>query len=192
MVYTAEPDPLCYTGTTVLKNKMGLRRQDDLDEFELAMFLTRADEDWPSGDLDYGHYKALHRHLFQDVYQWAGKPRTIRIGKGGNWFCYPEYIDREMLRIFSALAASDHLVGLAPQEFAEKAPHVLAEINAVHPFREGNGRTQLAFLSLLAENAGMSFDDDVLVQDRVIQAMIDSFSGDEKPLAKLIRAIVGG
>jgi cell filamentation protein len=71
----------------------GVRRQDDLDEFELAMFLTRADEDWPSGDLDYGHYKALHRHLFQDVYRWAGKPRSLRIGKGGNWFWYPEYID---------------------------------------------------------------------------------------------------
>lgn len=192
MVYTAEPDPLCYAGTTVLKNKMGLRRQDDLDEFELAMFLTRADEDWPPGELDYAHYKALHRHLFQDVYRWAGKPRSLRIGKGGNWFCYPEYIDGEMQRIFTDLAASGHLLGLPRLEFAEKAAHILAEINAVHPFREGNGRTQLAFLSLLAENAGMSFDDDVLVQDRVIQAMIDSFSGDEEPLAKLIGEIVGG
>jgi cell filamentation protein len=97
-----------------------------------------------------------------------------------------------MQRIFMELAVSYYLLGVLLQQFAEKAAHILAEINAVHPFREGNGGTQLAFLSLLAENSGMSFDDDVLVQDRVIQAMIDSFSGDEKPLAKLIREIVGG
>ncbi|MHC1551257.1 hypothetical protein [Phyllobacterium sp. K27] len=84
MVYTAESDPLCYPGTTVLCNKLGLQNQDDLDEAELALFLIRADEDFPYGRLDYPHYMALHHHLFQDVYEWAGQPRTIRIGKGGN------------------------------------------------------------------------------------------------------------
>nr|WP_205910348.1 Fic family protein [Rhizobium sp. FKL33] len=191
-MYTAESDPLCYAGTTVLKNKMGLRAQNDLDEFELAMFLTRADEDWPQGKLDYEHYKALHRHLFQDVYRWAGKPRTIRIGKGGNWFCYPEYIDREMSRIFSDLAASGHFSRLAPAEFAVRAARTLADINAVHPFREGNGRTQLAFLALLAQNAGLPFNDDLLSPKRVIQSMIDSFGGKEEPLAELILEIVSG
>jgi cell filamentation protein len=126
-----------------------------LEEYELAMFLTRADEDWPAGQLDYEHYKALHHHLFQDVYEWAGRPRTIRIGKNGNWFCYPEYIDQEMDRIFEELADSNHLTELSVDEFAKETAHVLAEINAVHPFREGNGRTQLALLSILAEHAGL-------------------------------------
>jgi cell filamentation protein len=99
VTYTAEHDPLCYPGTSVLKNRLDIRNQSDLDEYELAIFLTCADEDWPAGQLDYEHYKALHHHLFQDVYEWAGKQRTIRIGKNGNWFCYPEYIGQEMDRV---------------------------------------------------------------------------------------------
>ncbi len=190
MVYTAELDPLCYPGTDVLRNKLDLMSQAELDEYELAVFLTRADEPFPPGKLDYPHYRALHHHLFQDVYSWAGEARTIRIGKGGNWFCYPEYIEREMTRIFAELKAAKHLREYGPQRFSTAAAHVLAEINAVHPFREGNGRTQLAFLLLLAENAGLSFNDDLLDRDRVIGAMIESFSGDEQPLAQLILEIV--
>lgn len=190
MVYAAESDPLCYPGTTVLRNLLNIEDQDELDEFELALFLTRADEPLPAGNLDYSHYLALHRHLFQDVYGWAGELRTIRIGKGGNWFAYPEYIDGEMQRIFRELGDTDTLADLNAEAFAAHVAHILAELNAVHPFREGNGRTQLTFLAMLAEHAGYAFDADVLDRDRVIQAMIDSFAGDEAPLASLILDII--
>ncbi|WP_352652643.1 hypothetical protein [Mesorhizobium sp. M0659] len=83
MVYAAEHDPLCYPGTTVLRNRLNIKDQARLDEFELALFLTRADEHIPAGRLDFEHYKAVHHHLFQDVYEWAGEVRAIRIGKGG-------------------------------------------------------------------------------------------------------------
>ncbi|WP_315860306.1 hypothetical protein [Rhizobium leguminosarum] len=85
MVYTAESDPLCYPGTTVLRNKLDLTDQSELDEFETTMFVLRSEELWPEGYLDVTHYLALHHHLFQDVYDWAGEICTIRIGKGGNW-----------------------------------------------------------------------------------------------------------
>ncbi|WP_366509292.1 Fic family protein [Mesorhizobium sp.] len=181
VIYAAEDDPLCYPGTTVLRNILDIHDQAKLDEFELALFLTRADEAFPSGDLDYSHYRALHRHLFQDVYAWAGEPRTIRIGKDGNWFCYPEYIETEMRRVFAELSAASHYVGAKPEIFAAGVAHVLAEINAIHPFREGNGRTQLAFLAILTDNAGYEFDDDKLERDRVMKAMIDIFPA-TKPL----------
>lgn len=154
------------------------------------MTLTRAEEDWPVGVLDYAHYCALHHHMFQDVYDWAGKPRNIRIGKGGNWFCYPEYIESEMQRIFEALLVDNLLSGLPPKAFSANAAHILAEINAVHPFREGNGRTQLSFLMILAENAGFSVDTDKLDRDKVINAMVDSFSGDEVALSNLIHVMI--
>lgn len=189
MVYAAEEDPLCYPGTTVLRNKLNIEDQPQLDEFELALFLTRADEEMPVSNLDYEHYKAVHHHLFQDVYEWAGAVRTIRIGKGGNWFCYPEYIDQEMRRIFEELAGADCLRGLGIEDFAVRAAHVLAEINAVHPFREGNGRTQFTFLAMLMENAGFPFNADMLERERVLDAMIESFAGDEAPLARLITDI---
>jgi len=189
VVYAAEDDPLYYPGTTVLRNKLNIEDQAQLDEFELALFLTRADEEVPGGNLDYEHYKVVHHHLFQDIYEWAGEVRTIRIGKGGNWFCYPEYIDQEMHRIFEGMTEADYFRGLSIEDFAVGAAHFLAEINAVHPFREGNGRTQLTFLAMLMENAGFSFNADVLERELVLDAMIKSFAGDETRLAKLIMQI---
>ncbi|WP_106754581.1 Fic/DOC family protein, partial [Pannonibacter carbonis] len=124
------------------------------------------------------------------IYEWAGQLRTIRIGKGGNWFCYPEYIQPHLEKMFARLKQLNHLKGLNRQAFSRKAAHILAEINAVHPFREGNGRTQLVFLMLLVEQAGFSFDADVLTRNRVLRAMIDSFSGAEEPLAALILDII--
>ncbi|OLP57674.1 adenosine monophosphate-protein transferase [Rhizobium rhizosphaerae] len=190
MVYTAEQDPLCYPGTTVLINKLDLVDQAELDEAELALFLIRADEPLPDGALDRAHYMAIHHHLFQDIYDWAGQPRTIRIGKGGNWFCYPEYIDRQMDLVFAKLERNGFLTGLSPEEFARQATDFLADLNAIHPFREGNGRTQLTFLSLLAENGGLPFNDDLLDRHRVIGAMIDSFDGRIEPLRQLILDLV--
>jgi fido (protein-threonine AMPylation protein) len=120
------------------------------------MSFERSTESLPSGRLSYSHFRAIHRHLFQDVYAWAGKVRTVRISKGESTFCYPEHIDQEMAKLFKALRQTGHLRGTSPQDFAKQAAHFLAELNAIHPFREGNGRTQLTFLTLLADRAGHS------------------------------------
>src|ERR1019366_6481621 len=81
-------DPYCYPGTTVLKNRAGHRTQRALTQFETAMSAQRADEPLPTGRLSVHHYQAIHRHLFQDVYSWAGTFRTVRISKDGSMFCY--------------------------------------------------------------------------------------------------------
>ena len=190
MVYAAETDPLCYPDTTVLRNLLDIEDQALLDEVELALFLTRAEEPFPAGEFDLTHYLSLHRHLFQDVYPWAGEIRTIRIGKDGNWFCFPEYIPAELNRVFNELGDPDALAQKTVPDFANHVGHFLAELNAIHPFREGNGRTQLAFLAILAEHAGFSFDEGKLDRERVIQAMIESFAGSEAPLISLIQDIV--
>ncbi len=143
-MYRAEPDPYCYPGTTILINRAGLRDQATLTAFEAEMTSQRFREPVPRGRLGYRHYRAIHRHLFQDVYPWAGKLRRLRIAKAGSAFCYPEYIDREMRRLFARLAKGRQLRGLDDTTFADQAAHFLAELNAIHPFREGNGRTQLA------------------------------------------------
>lgn len=189
-MYDAVEDPYCYPGITVLKNKLKLKTQKELDEFEAEITAQRAEEPLPAGNLTYPHYRAIHKHLFQDVYDWAGKIRTVRISKGGSMFCYPESIDREMSKLFSTLAGQQRLKGTTPDKFATKAAHFLAELNAIHPFREGNGRTQLTFLTLLAETAGHPLAMQRLDPEKVMQAMIDSFGGDEKPLAALIRDLV--
>lgn len=189
-MYDAVEDPYCYPGTTVLKNKLNLRKQTELDAFEAEITAQRAEEPLPSGRLGYAHYKAIHKHLFQDVFAWAGKIRKVRISKGGSMFCYPESIDREMSKLFGSLTTQKHFKDTAARDFAVKAAHFLAELNAIHPFREGNGRTQLTFLTLLADAAGHPLDIERLNPDAVMGAMIESFGGEEKPLAKLILGLV--
>lgn len=153
-MYGATPDPYCYPGTTILKSRANLRRQSDLDAFELAMTTQRFEEGLPTGHLSASHYCAMHRHLFQDVYRWAGKPRRVRISKGESAFCYPEHITAELRKLFGNLRQHGHLRGLPVNTFAIAAAHFLADLNAIHAFRDGNGRVQLAFMSLLAFQAG--------------------------------------
>jgi cell filamentation protein len=133
-MYDAVEDPYCYPGTTVLKNKLNLKTRNELDAFEAEIAAQRAEEPLPTGKLTYPHYRAIHRHLFQDVYSWAGKIRTIRISKGGSMFCFPESIDREMSKLFGMLAGQKQFKGITACEFATKAAHFLAELNAIHPF----------------------------------------------------------
>lgn len=185
--YDATEDPLCYPGTQVLKNRADLTDQDELDQFEQLMFLTRAEENMPEGNLDYEHYKTIHHHFFQDVYEWAGCVREIRTSKGGNLFCIPEYIDNQMEKLFSELAGENHLIDTNNREaFSGRASHYIAEINAIHPFREGNGRCQLTLLNILAELSGFDMDEDILDPVQFFNAMIKSFGGDNDPLARNI------
>jgi cell filamentation protein len=172
------------------KNKLGLKTQEELDAFEAEITAQRAEEPLPAGRLTYPHYRAIHRHLFQDVYDWAGKIRTVRISKGGIMFCYPESIGREMSKLFGTLTRQHKLKKTVPSEFATNAAHFLAELNAIHPFREGNGRTQLTFLTLLAEGAGHPVTLERLDPDEIMKTMIESFGGDEKPLAQLIHQLI--
>jgi cell filamentation protein, protein adenylyltransferase len=191
-MYDAVADDYCYPGTTVLKNKLDLTDADELANFEAEVSDARADEEAPAGDLDYAHFKAIHRHLFQDVYDWAGEARTVRISKDNSMFCYPENIESEATKLFANLKADKFLQGFSSKGFAKKAAHFLTELNAIHAFREGNGRAQLSFFLLLADQAGHSLDFDDFDPDAFLEAMIVSFGGDEVPLSKLIEGLVAG
>jgi cell filamentation protein len=181
--YDVFDDPYCYKNTFVLKNKAGIRDAALLQAFELEMSTLRAEEPLPKGRFTPAHYRGVHRHLFQDVYRWAGRYRTVRTGKGGNWFCYPEYIDGSMEQLFKKLAAKPFERGADSVEFVDAAAHFLGDLNAIHPFREGNGRSQLAFLHLLGVRADHPFRLDRIDRETFLPAMIASFGGDMKPLA---------
>jgi cell filamentation protein len=188
--YDAIADPYCYPDTTVFKNIPDIRDADAVAEFEAVSTAQRADEPLPEGRLSIRHYRAIHHHLFQDVYAWAGKFRTVRLGKDGSAFCYPDNIAREMQRLFADLRRQRHLKGLSPEAFVAAATHFLATLNAIHPFREGNGRTQISFLTLLADRAGHPVNLDRLAPERFLNAMIESFHGDEQPLMVEVRQLI--
>jgi cell filamentation protein len=189
-MYAASRDPYCYRGTAVLINRLGLRTQAKLNAFEAEVSAERAAQPLPTGRLSYSHYCAIHRHLFGDVYTWAGKVRTVRISKEDSTFCYPEHIHREMRKLFGMLAALRYLKGLDSRTFAAKSAHFLTELNAIHPFREGNGRTQLSFLVELAERAGHPIPLSGLRPKAVLKAFADSFKGNERPLRDLIEQAI--
>jgi len=189
-MYAAEPDPYCYAGTTVLKNIPGIRDQAALDRFETAAVAQRAQEDFPDGIFDAQHYCAIHRHLFQDLYRWSGKIRTIRIAKGDSMFCYPEFVIAEMEHLFAWLESRNFLADLSTDEFAGDAAHFLATLNAIHAFREGNGRTQLSFMAFVAAQAGHPLNMTRLDPGDFLTAMIDSFQGDETHLARQIADLI--
>ena len=147
------------------------------------MTTQRFDEPLRRGRFSVSYHCAVHDHLFQDVYTWAGDFRSVRISRRWSAFCYPENIAKEMRRLFADLGKRSLLRELSQKEFAIQAAHFLAELNAIHAFREGNGRSQLAFVIMLAGRAGHPFDLARLRPAKFLKAMVASFFGNEKLLA---------
>jgi len=132
----------------------------------------------------------IYQYLFQDVYEWAGEVRSVDIVRGDSRFCNVRQIQSYSNTIFSALAAEKYLINLEPKVCASRLAHYLSEINAIHPFREGNGRVQRLFISQLAEHAGYSLDYSSLDQAVLYPVMQASFLGNEQPLSDLIFKII--
>jgi cell filamentation protein len=182
-MYEAQADLYCYPATSILKNIPDIRSAAALERFERAITAQRAEEGLPRGRLSVSHYRSIHRHLLQDVYRWAGQFRTVRVAKGESVFCYPENIPAEMKRIFAALKGAEFFRGLSVEAFSAAAAHFLSELNAIHPFREGNGRVQLIFIVVISEQANHPLDLAHLEPDRYLSAIVRSFRGDERALA---------
>ena len=147
-------DPYVYPGTDVLRNKFNIVDAADLAFMERRLARNRMADGVPTGDFDLPHLQAIHRHLFQDIYDWAGEVRTCPLTKNGDAFQHPRHIHAGMADVSRRLEKADYLKGLSPWEFAAKAGEIVGDVNYVHPFREGNGRTQLLFLDQLAGQAG--------------------------------------
>lgn len=188
-MYPAGVDPYCYPGTSILINKAALKDQILLDAFELEVSSARMESGIPVGEFDFEHFRRVHLHIFQDVYAWAGELRTIRISKGNSMFCYPENIRSELVKCSDWLTKKKHLRGLSRVEFAADAAHFLSEVNAVHAFREGNGRTQLSFLAMLAKQASHPIELRAIDPGAFMATMIASFDGDETLLQNQIIAM---
>jgi len=150
--------PYVYPGTTVLRNKLYIRDADQLDEVERGLVANRLEQGPPRGQLDLVHLRAIHRHLLQDTHEWAGQPRTVEVAKGGNHFQPVPYIPTGMADVHDRLVKADFLNGLSAADFARQAGTIIRDVNHVHPFREGNGRTQFEYLRQLARQAGHPID----------------------------------
>lgn len=142
------------------------------------------------GIYDLRHLQEFHRFVFQDIYAWAGELRSTPLAKPGSMFALPERIESYAGEVFRQLADERHLRGLPRDRFADRLTHYYAEINAVHPFREGNGRAQRAFLRQLALDADHSLAWEHLDSETLVLASRRSFNGDNLPLRELIGRMV--
>ena len=153
-------DPYLLPGTDVLRNRCGITDAAVLADFELTASLVRVTElelRPVDGDFDLRHLCAIHRRIFGDVYDWAGVIRTVDIAKG-MYFCRCDAIEGESRRVFGAIADDNYLVGLRRESFIIRLAELWGEVNALHPFREGNTRTQRVFFQQLALVAGWPID----------------------------------
>jgi cell filamentation protein len=179
-------DPYVLPGTRTLKNRLEIADPEQLERVERRLSVERSRQGVPIGNFDLAHLQAIHRHLFQDVYDWAGEIRTVEISKGAQQFQFRQYIHTGMADVHRRLARSRFLGGLSRAEFAKQAAVILGDVNFVHPFREGNGRTQLQYLKLLAAKAGHRLDLSCIDTKRWIEASQISHASNYDLMAQLI------
>ena len=174
----------------VLKNKLGITNPVELDKTEDAFTKIKALEGFPKD----AHFKSfeglcnIHKHLFSELYEWAGKPRDYTTGRSpAASFARPEFIVSESQKLFKGFAREKFFKGLPKDKFVQKIAEGVNELNAIHPFIDGNGRTQRVWLKQISENAGFKLKFKSEDKDRYNDAAKTGFQEiDYRPMARLI------
>lgn len=194
-------DPYLYPNSGVLRNKFSSTDQKSLDRREADVVSVRSvllQRNPVQGNFDAEHLKLIHEYLFRDVYDWAGRLRTVTLAKadyvsGGKitLFTPPELIESELAQVFEGLAAKHFLRGMLRKDFALEIAALLSEINRIHPFREGNGRAQRQFARQLSGSLGFKLHFEVVSKERLVQASILSANGNLAMMERLTNEITG-
>ncbi len=185
---SAEADLLyCYPGSSVLINRLDLQDAQQLEQAERTLSAARLIELYKHpvpGSFDLNHLQSIHHYIFQDIYTWAGQLRSVEIAKG-LFFCRAAYIRREADKLFAALHAENLLLDCPLEKLPFKAAYYLSEINAIHPFRDGNGRAQREFIRELLLRRGIKVNYAGVKPERMREASIASFGGDYSLMEQL-------
>ena len=170
----------CYPDTSVLINKFNIRDAQKLNEVESVISSTRYAQ-WLSAPqqetFDFSHYKKIHCYLFSDLYDWAGCVRTVDISKKGTAFTPATEIEKQAELIFRHLRERSFFRGLPHDAFVAEIVDFYGATNLLHPFREGNGRTQRVFLTQLIRSAGYDIRFEEMDTDLLMFATIQSAQG---------------
>ena len=184
-------DPYLYAGINVMRNLLGIRQAQRLEQTDGELTALRA------ATLDIGpvarglpHLSAIHRHLYQDIFEWAGQFREVDIYQGDTRFCHFAYIENEGNALMQSLEDEDWLQGLEKAQFIERLTHYYCEINMLHPFRVGNGITQRIFFEQLALHAGYRLDWRDIDPEKWREANQTGAMGDLAPLNAIFAKVV--
>ena len=191
--YECEQDnSYCYQDSCILKNKLGIKNKEQLEEAErniTALRILQLKTGELRGEPNFKYLCKIHKHIFGDIYSWAGKIRTLDISKG-NMFSNSQFILENAEEIFNRLKKENYLQDYKDVEkMSERLAYYLSEINALHPFREGNGRTQREFIIVLARRAGYKVDFSKVSQEEMIQASEEAFYCDYRHMNEIFARI---
>ena len=183
-------DPYVYPGTSVLRNLREIRDARQLDSFEAIATSRRIIElhhEPIHGCFDARQLQAIHHHIFQDVYEWSGKFRTVNTSKSSASFAFHQHIASSLDRMCEELEREQHLTGIDRASFATRGAYYLGELNAIHPFRDGNGRTQREFIRVLGLRSQLMIDWSLVSRDEMIEASRRSIRVDNTGLERILR-----
>ena len=176
-MYESKNSVYCYKGTNVLVNKMNIKDPIALKNYETSVIglkLMALSKRGITGKFDVSHFVSIHKFLFEDIYPFAGLFRTENIAKDYFQFAEWEYIESELTRLLSELKSENFLVNLTKEKFAERLAYYWAELNVLHPFREGNGRTTREFLRQLSLKNGYILNLHKISPQKLFNASIKS------------------
>lgn len=180
-VYTTVQSIYCYPDSNVLKNKLNIRDLRELkdveEKFVAIKQLVLLQKPIP-GRFTINHLLRIHRFLFEDVYPFAGHIRREQISKGETLFFPPDLIKRELRRVFGEIHETGMLQEKKPQSQIQHLSHVMAELNIIHPFREGNGRGIREFIRCMAQVYGLTLNWGNADQNTMMDAAIASVYDD--------------
>lgn len=162
----------CYPGCDVLINKLNIKDETLLNKYEKELVAIRQAEITIrpiKGELDFEHLKAIHKYLFQDLYDWAGKTRTCNIAKK-DLFCLSQFIDSYASDVFGKLRNKNYMINSSFDTLIDGLTSLFGDINALHPFREGNGRSQREFINMIARINGYELSFVSITADDMIEA----------------------
>jgi cell filamentation protein len=185
-------DPYLDSDSGVLRNRLGIVDPQRLREVEAGLTLAALADLGTRvlpGGYDLNHLRAFHREIFGDLYSWAGEIRVVTIARSDP-FCLPQHIEAYSAEVFGHLAKERYLRGLDRDGCLDRLTHYLAEVNAIHPFREGNGRAQRAFFRQLGQDAGWRIDWSNLNAADNERASMASLRGNNGPLRDLLDVLV--
>lgn len=180
----------CYKGTPCLINKFGITDETKLSEIEADITFAKAsklEENPIDGKFDIEHYKAIHRYLFEDLYDWAGQLRTINISKKGTKFVKTDELENLCVKCFDRIKSNNYFKNIPFESFVENIVDLFFTLNMLHPFREGNGRTERIFIAQLIRFNGYDIDFSEIDSDYLIIATIQGAQGVTDNLAKIFR-----
>lgn len=179
----------CYEGTTCLINKLDIRDEKQLESVESHITLAKIamlQKEPIQSELDFEHYKAIHRFIFEDLYVWAGETRTVNISKKGTRFARYDEIETLAKACFERLKRCNYFKNSDIETFIENLTDLYCVTNYLHPFRQGNGRTQRVFLAEVARNAGYEINFSNINTDELMIATIQAANGVDANLKDML------